>query len=280
MNQHQIKNLIGVVSLFTAVSIFLFAFFSFGPGARNGDDETTTTTVATTTEAEDIDPYRYLPPANLNQLSQAEQLTYFNLVANRVRSERPGFDSRARLLLGTVNPSGAAAIATPIIRPIQYALMPGYWEYRTYLPGTNNREAFFSNAPQASSLHLQDITSISSVADENGNWTITVHIQEEINPIPQLASANGRINHILSPADVLHEITSITNLISVDVENISLRYHGGFASITVNAQGQVTAASSGFNVDAQANNVSLGPIRTDVSAPQETRSYFTNFIWN
>ncbi|MCL2445367.1 MAG: hypothetical protein FWD06_01180 [Oscillospiraceae bacterium] len=51
MHQHPIKNVIGVVSLFTAVSIFIFAFFSFGPGARNQDDNgtTTTTTIVTTT---------------------------------------------------------------------------------------------------------------------------------------------------------------------------------------------------------------------------------------
>ncbi|MCL2531429.1 MAG: hypothetical protein FWE40_04660 [Oscillospiraceae bacterium] len=48
MNSHQVKNIIGVVSLFTAVSIFIFAFFSFGPGAGNNDETTTTTNVTTT----------------------------------------------------------------------------------------------------------------------------------------------------------------------------------------------------------------------------------------
>jgi len=58
-----------------------------------------------------------------------------------------------------------------------------------------------------------------------------------------------------------------------------LRYHDGFASVTVNAQGQVTAASSGFNVDATATGVVVLPLRTNVHASQETRMYFTNFVW-
>ncbi|MCL2195671.1 MAG: hypothetical protein FWB76_06950 [Oscillospiraceae bacterium] len=228
-------------------------------------------------EPEPVDPF--LPPANLNTLSQAAQLEYFNLVANRVRTERPGFDRRNRLLLGNIRLSGAAAIANPIIRPIQNSLMPGNWEYQTYTPGTDNREEFFSNAAQASSLRPGDITSISSVAGANGSWTITVRIREEINPMPGMASANGRINNILSPQSVLDEITNISSAISADVEDATLRYHDAFATVTVNAQGQVTAASSGFNVDANAERVSIGPIRTNVSAPQETRLYFTNFVW-
>ncbi|MCL2446153.1 MAG: hypothetical protein FWD06_05250 [Oscillospiraceae bacterium] len=237
----------------------------------------TTTEPETTTEEEVVDPF--LPPANLNQLSQAAQLEYFNLVANRVRTERPGFQRRNRLLLGAIRLSGFASIANPIIRPIQNNLMPGDWEYRTYAPGTDNREEFFSNAAQASSLRPGDITSITSVAGANGSWTITVRVREEINPVPGAASANGRINNIVTRADVLREITDISDLIQADVENTTLRYHDAFATLTVNAQGQVTAASSGFNVDANASDVRVGPIRTNVSAPQETRSYFTNFIW-
>ncbi|MCL2195279.1 MAG: hypothetical protein FWB76_04945 [Oscillospiraceae bacterium] len=242
--------------------LFGGAFFVFGSGARE----------------EVVAPV--LLPANLDQLSEAEQLKYFNIMASRVRLERPGFDRRSRLLLGNISMSGAAAITNPIIRPIQNSLMPGNWAYHTHAPGADNRAVFFSNTAQASSLRPADITSITSVAGANGSWTITVRIIEEVNPGPGVASANGRINYILSPAGVLREIASVTNAITADIAYMTLRYHDGFASITVNAQGQATAASSGFNVDANAERVSIGPIRTSASAPQETRLYFTNFVWD
>jgi len=255
------------------------------------DDEIIATTMATTTYAETAtaletiteptttEPAENLLPTNLNQLSAAAQLEYFNLVVNRVRDERPGFERRSRLRLVHANNTGVPGAFAPVIQPVVDALMPGHWNVSTQAPGADNRTVFFANTPQASLLRPQDIASITSVPGADGSWTITVRIREEVNPMPGLASANGRINHILTPTEVLEKIVGVNDAISVDVENVSLRYHDGFASVTVNAQGQVTAASSGFNVDATATGVVVLPLRTNVHASQETRMYFTNFVW-
>ena len=231
--------------------------------------------------AANVNPFA--PPANLNELSQAEQLEYFNLVVNRVRSERPGFTVRNRHRIDTPNMSftGMVSFLQPIIDHLIQLLMPGYWQHRDLLPGQNNQGWFMSENENASDLRPEDITAITAVQQDD-NWVIDVRIREEINPELGLNSSNGRIFSFVTREEALREISDVAP-IEANVNNATMRFHSGYARVTVNLQGQVIAGSYGFQVLAQVNDVRIGlgviAVTTDAIIPQVTEVQYTNFDW-
>ena len=254
--------------------------------AVEGDDAVTTaapedavttepTTEEVTTAAEEADPY--IAPANLGSLSTAEQLEYFNAVANRVREEKPGFKKDTLLKIDKISLSGAAGVANGIIEMVKNKLMPGEWTYDTVSKGQSNNW-FFSENSNASDLRVSDITSISSTKSGDG-WTIKVNIKRETNPAKNLGSAHARIAGIQTRQEVLSAITDISDAISADPNNATLTYHSGYATVTVNAKGQITSAGNGFQVDALANDVKISIIKTNVTAPQSSQWKYHDFVW-
>jgi len=233
------------------------------------------TTAEVTTAAEEADPY--IAPANLGSLSKAEQLEYFNAVANRVREEKPGFKKDTLLKIDKISLSGAAGVANGIIEMVKNKLMPGEWTYDTVSKGQSNTW-FFSENANASDLRESDVTSITSTKSGDG-WTIKVNIKKETNPGKGTGSAHARIAGIQTRQEVLSAITDISDAISADPNNATLNYHSGYATVTVNAKGQVTSAENGFQVSAIANDVKISIIKTDVTAPQSSQWKYHDFVW-
>jgi len=247
--------------------------------APSSEDETTEepTTEEPTTEApEEADPL--LPPANLNTLSKAEQLEYFNLAANRVRKEKPGFKNETLRTLGKLDFTGAVSAVSGIVDMVKKRLMPGNWEYETISKGNGNDGKFFSENANASDLRVGDVTSISSTKSGE-NWVIKVNVIQENNPGKGTSSANSRINCIATRQEVLDEITGISSAISADVEKATLTYHSGYAQITVNPKGQVISSECGFQVKAVANDVKISFLKTNVTAPQTSLVKCNSFVW-
>ena len=228
--------------------------------------------------AEAANAVNYTPPANLDKLSQAEQLVYFNLVVNRVRTEQPGFQQKTLLAIDSIELPTSANIVSGIVYYIKNNLMPSEWKTQTIVAGKHNKDWFFSKNANASNLRPEDITSI-SCAKEGGNWVIELGIVEETNPNPGLASAHSRIAPIATREQVVDKIAGVTNDIKVEMEDVTLRYHSGFVRVTVNSQGQVIAGSNGFQVQAQANNVKIAILQVGVSAEQSSEWQYTNFNW-
>ncbi|MDR0531913.1 MAG: hypothetical protein LBG83_07615 [Oscillospiraceae bacterium] len=245
-------------------------------GATEATKATETTKAPETTTAPPADPFA--PPENLGSLSKADLLAYFNKAANRVRKEKPGFKKDAKLKIDKISLSGFAAIANPIIEPVKNKLMPGDWEYETIAKGSSNSGKFLSENANASDLKASDLTTIS--ATKNGaNWVISLKVITENNPTKGTTSANSRVNCIATPEEVLRDITDLSDAISADVNKATLTYHDGYATITVNPKGQVIESESGFFVNALANDVKIGPIKTNVTAPQSTVIKCHDFIW-
>jgi len=257
----------------------------------NGDDTTepgattttgtgnnaTTATTTTTSQAE-----RFAPPANLGSLPAAQQLEYFNLVVNRVRTETPAFRQRYRLSAGSAEIEANAIIRgifTPILNAAIPIFLPGTWNERP-VPANYIRDRWFANnAEGASMLRPQDIASINSVRNGN-NWVITVRVREEINPTPGMASANGRLHQIMTRQQILDEIIDDIPGVTANPNDARLRYHGGHAVVTVNPQGQITHASGGFQVAASVNNISIpGGTVPALHLPQTTEHIWDNFRW-
>jgi len=224
------------------------------------------------------DAINYEPPANLNELSQAEQLEYFNLVVNRVRAEQPGFKRTSLLEINNIASSDSSGLAKTVLDLVRDMRMPGELESQKIAAGTSNQGLFFSKNANASDLRPEDITGIS--CEKNGDyWVIELGVAAETNPIPGLESAHGRIAPIATREQVIEEIEEAINDTTVAPEDLTLRYYYGFARVTVNGKGQVTAGSNGFRVHAQANNMKIVMIRTNVAVEQSSNWYYNDFKW-
>lgn len=219
----------------------------------------------------------YAPPANLNELSQAEQLAYFNLVVNRVREEKPGFRQREREQIEDMQFSGVASAVSGLINSIMRTLMPSEWHERSVAAGESNEGLFMSENENASDLRLEDITSI-SCEKAGDNWVIDLRIREETNPAKGTSSAHSRIMPIATREEVVAEIVSVGS-ITADPADATLRYYNGFVRVTVNSQGQVIVAANGCQVLAQMNNVSVSIITMDSAATQNTEWLYAYFDW-
>ncbi|MDR3344250.1 MAG: hypothetical protein LBT21_01440 [Oscillospiraceae bacterium] len=246
------------------------------PSTKAGDK---TTAPQPTTPTVSADPYA--PAANLNTLSKAALLAYFNKVANRVRTEKPGFKRDSLNRIDEVKLSGAASAANSLVEMVKKRLMPGEWEYETIAKGKANGGKFLSDNTNASDLRESDITGITAVKT-GANWTITAKIKQEDNPAKGLASAQARVNCIATRDEILQQITDISSAISAEVSNATLTYHTGFATIVVNAKGQVVSSDCGFQVKANVKDVKLKvlfTITTDVEAPQTSNVKCHDFVW-
>ncbi|MDR0884471.1 MAG: Ig-like domain-containing protein [Oscillospiraceae bacterium] len=221
-------------------------------------------------------PIGNAPPSNLDTLTTAAKLTYFNKVVNAVRTQKPGFTRANLMTIDDISLSGMASIASPIVNSIKKNLMPGEWQTNVIAKGSGNDGQWLSENANASDLKTADITSITA-AKSGSNWTITVKIINETNPAKKTASANSRINCIATKEEVLSEITNLSDQIKADLSQTTLTYHDGYATIVVNAKGQIVSGESGFQVNAQANNTKISFIKTDVSAPQTTTIKYTDF---
>ena len=219
----------------------------------------------------------YAPPANLNELSQAEQLAYFNLAVNRVRAQRPGFAQRERLRIDSVRSSILGGIADGIINSIVKDRMPGGWEQQTIAAGRDNTGQFLSKNANASDLSMQDITAISSTKIGD-NWDIMINIAESVNPAAGTACSMGHIAPIATREQIADELNPIGAF--VEPVNINLRYHSGYARVTVNPEGKVISATTGYQVHAQATGVSISILRGDITAEQTSEWQYDAFDWN
>ena len=221
----------------------------------------------------------YAPPANLGELTQAEQLAYFNLVVNRVRAEKPGFQQRELLEIESMQFSGIFSAVSGIIENVQKALMPGEWTQRNVAVGKSNVGLFMSENANASDLRPQDITSINA-AKQGDSWVIELCIQEETNPASGLGSSHGRIANIATREQIIAEITGIASIITISPADTTVRYYDGYARVTVNEQGQVISATNGYQVYVAANNVKISFIQTDVAVSQNSEWQYDKFDWD
>jgi len=219
----------------------------------------------------------YAPPANLGALSQAGQLAYFNLVVNRVRTEKPGFQQREMLRIDSMQTSLMGGVLDDMLNGIIGNLMPSEWVERSVDAGQANEGLFLSENANASDLRPEDISSI-KIAKEGKYWVIEVGVKDALNPQPGLGSTVSRIAPMQTREEIVAEIVGVGS-ITADPADASVRYHSIFARVTVNEEGKVIAAANGFQVRAQVNNVTVSVFTMDVAATQNSEWQCAYFDW-
>ncbi|MCL2194335.1 MAG: hypothetical protein FWB76_00070 [Oscillospiraceae bacterium] len=226
----------------------------------------------------------FTPPANLDQLSAEEQLEYFNLVAQRVRTQMPEFSERSRFWIDIPNMlfSGSVALVQPIIDSMILDFYPGHWFTWQNFLGESNRGLFLSSGHYASSLGLENIDSIAVEQQEN-NWVIEVNVRNETNPLGGLYSSVGRIAPVFDREFIFRELEFSGAPIEADMDNVTLYYHSVYARLVVNQQGQVISGSKGYRILADVRNVRIGrgifSVTTDAIIPQVSEWQYANFVW-
>jgi len=219
----------------------------------------------------------YAPPSNLDQLSQAEQLAYFNLVVNRVREEKPGFQQRELQKVDSMQFSNFGGIIDVLINSILRELMPGEWLERSVDAGQSNEGLFMSENANASDLRPGDIAAI-SCEKQGDHWVIDLRIREETNPASGLSSSNGRVSSVMTREQIVDEVVT-GNGIRLDPADATIRYGSGFARVTVNEEGKVLIAANGFQVNAQFNKMRMSIITTDAVATMNAEWQYAYFDW-
>lgn len=244
------------------------------PSEDNGDEP------ADEPDAANDEPiHPFAPPENLNTLGQAAQLEYFNAVVNRVRNERPGFHVWEQLRIDTDNmtfTSGFISAIQPVVNAIITRVMPGVPESQTIARGANNQGHFMSLNPQASTLRLQDIASISS-RREDSNWIMEVRIREEANP-QHVTGQHARISFIMDRDEVIDLILS-AGPVSVNRENVDVVVRNGVVRITVNADGQIIAAERNADIRGDFTDARIAGFRSDGVIPQTSSWRYSSFVW-
>lgn len=253
------------------------------PEASSTDDATTTAIDGTTDPNATTKPGETTvastdgPPANLNTLSKAEQLAYFNKAVNKVRTGKPGYKKDYSQIISNLTFTGVVKAAQGIIDDVVSDLT-GADPTKTQKKGDDNRGDFLSEITPYE-LRNSDVASISSKKSGN-NWVITVKIIEETNPAKPTGSANARAYPIASRQEVLDSITGVSSAISADANKATLKYNSGNISLTVNDKGQVIACNFGFKVNAVANDVKIiSIISTDVTALMTVTCKYYDFVW-
>jgi len=233
------------------------------------------TTEEPTTEAADPD----LPPEDLNTLSQAEQLEYFNRAVNRVRTERPGYTRTEQLKIQDLNFTGVVKIIQPVVNRVVANLMPGDLKTKTIAKGANNQndDGFMSKNANASDLREQDINSIKSTKSGD-NWKIEVRVKNATNPAKGTGSTVARISDMQTREEILDSIMA-EGPISANYNNANVTYQAVYANITVDAEGRVIEASNGFDVTGDAKEVKIAGIKSNVTFLQISRWTYSSFKW-
>lgn len=243
-------------------------------GAETTQPPTEAPTEATTAPPEDIDA----PPANLGDLSQEEQLAYFNKALNRVRAEKPGYTRTEQLKIENMNFTGVVRAVQGIINGVAQDLMPGDLKTESIAKGADNKTKFMSENANPSELRLQDINSIKSTKSGD-NWVIELSVKNATNPQKGLGSTVSRIASMQTREEILDSIMGSNNLIKADYNKATVTYKAVAAKATVNAQGQVIEASNGFDVAADAKGVKISFLSTDATFTQTSRWTYKNFNW-
>jgi len=217
-------------------------------------------------------------PQNLNQLSVTEQLNVFNAAVSRVRADRPGYTASHAVQLHADQMVVEGLAAPQVIHDLFTQTFGQPRSEQTQRRGQAN--SFMTGMQNPQALRPEDIIAITSVR-QGDNWRITVQVRSETNP-----TAGGPVSRVAPVATATQIQQTIgQNNLTANLSGISQHVHSVFARVTINPQGQVISASTGYASityidDMRFTGTVLVPGAVfNATVPQTTLWEFTNFDW-
>jgi len=226
----------------------------------------------TTEEDEAIAVATPLDPTALNK---EELIDYYNAAVNAVREARPAYSKTEVLKVNDFKTSILGGAADSLISGVVKKAMPGDPDYSARKKGEDNTDHFFILQP-VSAVRAGDVKSISA-KKEGSNYVISITMGSEVNPEKGGASRYSRVFQIQTRRDVLDNLAE--NGLTGEVNNCTLTYRDGFVKITVNEQGRIIRASTGFFVDVEGKKMKIAFFNPDITAYQQSNWEYTNFVY-
>ncbi len=227
--------------------------------SKSGDTTAATTTTAATGKTPD-------------KMNKEELVKYYNDAVNNVRDKKPQISRTEVLKIKSVKLSLGGGMADGIASRLVNDKMPGNPESSTIAKGKDNTGDFMT-VTSRSVAKASDVTS-ASATKSGENYVITLTLGNETNPAKDGSSKYSRFFSIATRQDVLDDIKDV---VTADVNKCTLTYNGGKVVITVNPEGQIIKAHGEFKVDADAKEVKVGPLKSDLIAYQISTNDYTNF---
>ena len=213
--------------------------------------------------------------ADPTKMNKAQLIQYYNDAVNLVRTGKPGYTKVEVLKVNDFKTSILGGAVDGLISGVVKNAMPGNPESSSRKKGESNVDHFMMDQ-QASAVKASDVDLI--VAKKEGaNYVISLSVGREVNPAKNGASKFSRVFQIQTRQEVLDDLAG--NGLTGEVNNCTLTYRDGSSVITVNPQGQIIEAHTGFFVDVVGKNMHIAIFNPDIDAFQQSNWDYTNFSW-
>ena len=211
------------------------------------------------------------PGGDLTALSMKEQLSYFNIALNRIKTDKVGF--RKSKLTATED----ITLSNSLVSLVKGALLSETAAETTVAKGESSDGVMSPDgADYVSRLTEEDVERIEAVP-AGGGYTVTVFVKDETSPAPD-GSRFSRIFEFMTVDDVETTYAPKVNA-EVAREDIEIAYKNCYARATIDAEGNVTEYETYVRGTMTLRNAKIRIITTDVSAVLTSTTRYTDFVY-
>lgn len=209
--------------------------------------------------------------------TDAEWLTFFNNAVNKLKTDAPAMTKTKQTKTADIqlsNSLGQAYVSSAKDKFLSDEVV----ETPIAKGDTASAQANVSpdGAAYVSSLTMSDIKSISHTTDANGNYVITVAMNDASNP--DLSSAYGKIFEFMLVDDVMNTYAPDMGA-TVDRSNVELKYSNCSAVATVSPDGKVVSYQTTVNANMILKDAKISVITTDLDATLFSETKYFNIAW-
>lgn len=209
--------------------------------------------------------------------SNEEWLAFFNTAVNKLKTDAPSMtkakqtktaDIQLSNSLGQAYVSSAKdkflsdeVVETPIAKGDKAAAQANV---------SPDGAAYVSN------LTMADVKSVSGTTDSNGNYVITIAMNDMTNP--GTSSAYAKIFQFMTVDDVMNTYAPDMGA-TVDRSNVELKFSNCSASATITPDGKVVSYQTTVNANMILKDAKISVITTDLDATLFSETKYSNITW-
>lgn len=204
-----------------------------------------------------------------------EWLNFFNTALNKLKTDAKSMTKSKQTKTADIklsNPVGDAYIGVAKDKYLSDETV------ETQIKNKTEAKANISpdGADYVSKLTMSDIKALSKTVDGNGNYVITVAMNDVSNPDKQ--SSYGKIFQFMLVDDVMNTYAPGMNA-TVERQNVELKYSGCSATATITPDGKVVAYETTVNANMILRDAKVKIIKTDLDATLCSITKYYNIAW-